>query len=416
MKGMLDKQIWLEQFNKSRDDQATAKNMLSNLVYIDHDSLKFVLDRQIHECMMAGGISAIFVERELPKTKGRHPPAMYKEVKVRRPGFREYRIRAEGAAQQVVQSLRYNRQEVGSEGIIAQHMSSLCKAHKTELMFQPSADEIRKFKARRIVVVTDFIGSGERINRMLSSFWRVRSIRSWVSSKLVKMVVVCVSGTDKGLARVRRHPSRPGVILQYECPTIFNSFSREESAAVLDLCSRYGSFDKAPLGYGEVGALIAFEHSAPNNMPAVFARENKSRTSPWRPLFPERRTEVLWRGNIAIEELMQEAFGALDLEVITKLKLYKDINWRLRKALLIAAAIYKGRREMTQIIALTNMSVASISEAVKDARDFDWITSKNRMTDSGRKLVSSLCAAPASKVVTAAPLVEYYPSQLRAPT
>ncbi|MGI9565202.1 hypothetical protein [Pseudomonas fulva] len=48
--------------------------------------------------------------------------------------------------------------------------------------------------------------------------------------------------------------------------------------------------------------------------------------------------------------------------------------------------------------------------------DFDWITSKNRMTDSGRKLVSSLCAAPASKVVTADPLVEYYPSQLRAPT
>lgn len=186
MKDMRDRQIWLQQFNKSPEDLALATRMLKSLLYIDHSYLKTLLANVIIGQLVTEGPCALFIERELPRTK---------------------------------QSIRYNRQDVGSEGVIAQLMSSLCKRYSDDFLLQPSADEIRKCKVRKVVIVTDFIGSGERVNRMLSSLWRVRSVRSWASLRLIKVCVVGASGTDKGVASVRRHPCRPTVLLGEPCPT-----------------------------------------------------------------------------------------------------------------------------------------------------------------------------------------------------
>ncbi|WP_143502159.1 hypothetical protein [Pseudomonas sp. Irchel 3E13] len=416
MKGIRDRQIWLQQFNKTPEDFALATHMLKSLLYIDHFYLKTLLANVILGQLVSEGPCALFIERELPRTKSTRPPAMYKEEKILRSGFRKRRLRATGAAQQVVLSLRYNRQDVGSEGVIAQMMSSLCKRHSDDLLLQPSADEIRKCKVRKVVIVTDFIGSGERVNRMLGSLWRVRSVRSWASYGRIEMCVVAASGTDKGVACVRRHPCRPTVLLGESCPTLQKSFSPDVSLALIDLCKRYGSFDKKPLGHGDVGALIAFEHSAPNNMPAIFTRENKSRVNLWKPLFPDRRTEVLWtRGQYREEEII-EAFGLLGLQRITETKAYGKIGWNWRQALLVTAAIYKSRRTVVDLIALTNMPVAVLFDALHNAQELGWITLNRRMTDTGRCLITRFSETMVLQVVTATAPDAYYPSQLRAPT
>jgi hypothetical protein len=416
MKGIRDRQIWLQQFNKSSEDLALATHMLKSLLYIDHSYLKILLTNVIIGQLVTEGPCALFIERELPRTKSTRPPAMYKEEKLLKPGVRKRRLRAVGAAQQVVQSLRYNRQDVGSEAVIAQLMSSLCKRHSDDLLLQPSADEIRKCKVRKVVIVTDFIGSGERVNRMLSSLWRVRSVRSWASLRLIKICVVGASGTDKGVASVRRHPCRPTVLLGEPCPTLQKSFSHDVSLAFVDLCERYGSFDKKPLGHGDTGALIAFEHSAPNNLPAVFTREHKSRANPWKPLFPDRRTEVLWKRAQYREEEIREAFSLLGLQTITETKAYGRIGWRWKQALLVTAAIYKRRRTVVDLIALTNMPVAMLYDALRTAQELGWITLNHRMTDTGRYWVTRWSESKVVQVVAVAAPVAYYPSQLRAPT
>lgn len=43
MKGMRDRQIWLQQFNKNPEDLALATRMLKSLLYIDHSFLKTLL-------------------------------------------------------------------------------------------------------------------------------------------------------------------------------------------------------------------------------------------------------------------------------------------------------------------------------------------------------------------------------------
>ena len=56
----------------------------------------------------------------------------------------------------------------------------------------------------RIVVVTDFVGSGKRVREMLEAFRAVATLRSWRSYGLIEFHVVAYSGTEVGLQLVRR--------------------------------------------------------------------------------------------------------------------------------------------------------------------------------------------------------------------
>lgn len=76
MKGMRDRQIWLLQFNKSPEDLALATRMLKSLLYIDHSYLKTLLANVIIGQLVNEGPCALFIERELPRTKSTRPPAM----------------------------------------------------------------------------------------------------------------------------------------------------------------------------------------------------------------------------------------------------------------------------------------------------------------------------------------------------
>ena len=71
-------------------------------------------------------------------------------------------------------------QEVGSEGIVANFITDFCRSQGPHVALNhPGPDELRSGKARTIVVVTDFIGSGKRIFEMLEAFRYVATLRSW---------------------------------------------------------------------------------------------------------------------------------------------------------------------------------------------------------------------------------------------
>lgn len=123
--------------------------------------------------------------------------------------------------------------------------------------------------------MTDFIGSGDRARTLLDAMWNVASIRSWHSGKFIKFWVMAYSGTDIGVHNVRSHRFSPNVHIVNECPTLFNSFG-EGKDEMIELCKKYGYFSKDPLGWKKTAALLAFEHGAPNNMPAIFV-SGKSR-------------------------------------------------------------------------------------------------------------------------------------------
>lgn len=107
-----------------------------------------------------------------------------------------------GVGPQPIQPTRAYDPEVGSEGLIAQLITELCRLPRSPFLNHPGPDEIRKRKVRRFIVLTDLIGSGRRARDYLEAAWQVRSVRSWSSLRLLRFEVLAYATTDHGRRRV----------------------------------------------------------------------------------------------------------------------------------------------------------------------------------------------------------------------
>lgn len=165
---------WLSQFEP--EDQATAVALLRAMTLVSRDAFADRLrDLILHRLREGQTPIGLYVERELRHRHG-VPFRLFKESerKVRR---------AYGAGPRPVEPTRSYDADVGSEGIVAQLVSELCRSHPTQIFNHPGPDAIRKRGIRRFILVTDFIGSGKRAATYLQAAWRVRSVRSWWSTR-----------------------------------------------------------------------------------------------------------------------------------------------------------------------------------------------------------------------------------------
>jgi len=408
--------FWLDQFNRQPEDRELAAHMLKEFRYISNvdlaSDLTILLERNIPRLEMA----ALYVERELQTTRRRKPAKMYKEIKVTVPGRRKKALRAKGAAQPVVRSLTNNQQQVGSEGVIAQQLTQLCKKHRRRFLLHPSAEMIRSKRARHLVIVTDFVGSGNRIYRMLNSLWQVRSVRSWHSLQFIRVWVVCYSGSPAGLSYVKKHPSRPKVLHVLPCPTLESIFDTQSSNSLKDLCCRYGKFHKRPLGYDDVGALIAFEHGCPNNSPAVFIETSSSHKSPWQPLFEKCSTIQLARAaNHEVKRVETLVLETLRYPNIATSPSFIKASCERRNVILLLAALSQRHRHFCELVGILQMPLWELSAAFNQATELDLVDSHNRLTNAGRQELRKLVLENVLQPMALQPKSNYYPTMLRAP-
>lgn len=407
-------ELWLDQFSRRTGDRELAGQMLEKFRYVPNvdlaSDLAILLEREIPRTECA----SLYVERELLTTRSKRPVKMYRENKVPRFMGRKKALRATGAARAVVRSLTNNQQQVGSEGVIAQQLTQLCNNHPRRFLLHPSAEQIRARRVRHMVIVTDFVGSGNRIRRMLASLWQVRSVRSWHSGKYIRIWVVCYSGTPIGLSNVRSHPSRPSIVQVLECPTLDSAFDAQHAMALKDLCNRYGEFHDRPLGYGEVGALIAFEHSCPNNAPAVFIEASSSHTAAWQPLFERRSTIKLARATTHTSEHVETlALETLKYPGIAAAPAYRNARRKQRNIILLLAALTRRKRHTSELVSILRMPLWELSDALSEATVLGLVDTHRRLTKVGLKKIHSLQhkgtpVAPPSKN-------HYHPTVLRAP-
>jgi hypothetical protein len=252
---------WLSQFDPG--DQATAIALLRAMTLVSRDAFADRLrDLILHRLKEGQTPVGLYVERELRRRHG-VPFRLFKESarKVRR---------AYGVGPKPVEPTRAYDADVGSEGIVAQLVSELCRSQPKQIFNHPGPDAIRKHHIRRFILVTDFIGSGKRARTYLEAAWRVRSVRSWWSARARKGLsfeVLAYAATPQGRTIVEQHACEPGVHVVVGCPTIYTAFTDTE---VVELCSKYSPVPESvmpPTGYDEGGALIAFAHGVPNNAP-----------------------------------------------------------------------------------------------------------------------------------------------------
>ncbi|HJV40036.1 phosphoribosyltransferase-like protein, partial [Caulobacter sp.] len=209
---------WIGQFGAA--DQAAAASLLDAMLLLNAEHVSQALRTELRA----------LGERRPVRTRRL---ALYAERKLGgAPFFAEamtpddqgkLRLRAHGRNFTPVRPVRGGTR-VGSEATIANVFSQLVGGAGGERIFvnSPGPDRIRaKIRpVQTIVIVTDLIGSGQRILTWLDALWKIKSVKSWVSRGLVDFAVVAVAATRSGEAKVRAHRLQPTVKKVYVAPVV----------------------------------------------------------------------------------------------------------------------------------------------------------------------------------------------------
>lgn len=402
-------QAWIAQFRPG--EQALVSDMLRKMTLVSRDEFA---DRMLEHirCRVEDGYDPVglYAEREVRKHSGK-ANRLFKEsrTKIRR---------AHGVGPQPVQPVRSFDPDVGSEAIVAHLVSELEREQPKRFVSHPGPDKIRRMKVRRFILVTDFIGSGARASTYLDAAWRVKSVKSWRSSRPQhgwRFEVVAYSGTERGVAKVEGHPSRPKVTLVTACPTIFNRFSKADTERLEEICRSHcpGTAAKESLGFLETGALIAFAHGMPNNCPLVF----HERTGTWEPLFPKRLTTVL---RPSFQELSPAKRVRERLMYMRQLKLAQSakvtaLDPRKQGLVSVLAALSHPPRTTAHISLKTGLTLREVDDFLAHALKNAWVDGNNRLTDHGHNELRSLGQPDRIIDLPRESDLPYCPVQLRAP-
>lgn len=421
---MLDSEAgmaWLRQF--ALRDQKLAADLLEVFCFVSRDEFATGLrERVLHEARRVDGPIALYAERELGHRLG-VPHRLFKESEGKLK-------RAYGLGPQPVKPIKAYRPEVGSEGIVAQLITDLCRQFPKRFLNHPGPDEIRKTRARAFWVLSDLVGSGKRAYDYLSAAWKVRSVRSWRSGGFLRFGVIAYAMTQSGQSRINRHPCKPLTSCVQPCPTICSAFSGSAVDAYVSLCERYDPVSPRPgigrvdesLGYGGVGALIAFAHGAPNNSPRIFHKTSR-RAHGWIPLFPARVTAGLpptGFGRSLRPETISARLNALGNKVLAKSPAARNASIEVKKRYLVLAALSRGQRGDVILAIKTGLSTYEVVHVCDELDGFGWIGPRRILTDSGLGELRHLrrTARQRQQPADANAEVEkllYYPTSLRAP-
>ena len=394
---------WLNNFDST--DRKTASLLIDNLMLVSASEFTSRLNAQLisvaDKAKSDNHPVAFYAEREVEKNGI--------EVKAYFPNTESGRASGEGVPPVTVDP---KKQDVGSEGVVAATISKLCKSRPNTCLSHPGPDKLREEKVRKIVIVTDFIGSGFRLYDMLNAFEKVATIKSWSSYKLISFEVVCYSATEDGLKWVKSHPLKPSLHIHIACPTIDERFVGIELGAIKLLCKKYPKRSKFPFGFRQTGSLIAFSHGIPNNAPPILHSKAKG----WKPLFFDRSTIEADIDAIADHASILETDSKKVLKVRNARKLLQDPESELWiHTVLIMDAINKGLRTKTKLSARTQITLLRVEEVLGLASNAKWLTPNNSLTALGRRELKFLKRRdfPEEVLVSNADKL-YFPTQLRA--
>jgi hypothetical protein len=404
---------WLSQFSEA--EQPVAAKLADAVMLVSHDTLHRGL-RGLLDGLLADRNPtlrdqpiALYAERAV-KTQEIKDPDLAWTTKQALPYFPGTATgRATGAG---VPAIDPDEPQVGSEGLIAAFITGYGRLNTTLALNHPGPAKLRSKRASHIVIVTDFIGSGDRVWTMIDAFWRVATVRSWHSWGRIRFSVVAYSGTELGIRHVRTHRSKPDVRVVQACPTLTTAFAGAEYRAIHDLCSAHPTGHPSPLGYGWGGALIAFAHGMPNNAPPVL----HSPRGGWRPLFFNRSVlaaDQHFPGADA-DRLAGLARDRLQVRAAERF-LAGSANRRWIETMLVLTALQEGARTTANTSARTRLPIADVDRILGFTQVARWTDARNALTVLGVRELRRLQRRRARVVVLPTPgQPDYYPTQLRA--
>lgn len=398
---------WIKQFRA--EDQMSAARLVDALILLNDEDVAAAIRSELKNLAI--------LRREKRRKVALYAEREYAESAIFNSKFMpgrdgKIRMRAFGDKGPLAVNPVRGKARVGSEGWIAFLISQAKESSPTAFLNHPGPDRIRRHKVGLIAIVTDFIGSGERVLTTLDKFMRVPTVRSWVANRWVGFVVVAAAGSKKGVERVSNHRTVPSVRVTHIVPSLDNYYDQVVAEEWRDLMRRYGPREArgaGPLGFDDGGTLVALSYRTPNNTPLLLHAEGKG----WKPLFEG-----------PIDQEMRPAFGLPPLHVRVRLAtlttakmLDPDLSGPEARMILVLRSI-RGHWRQGQEIALSemaNLTVPEVLEAVERARNLNLLNEAGRLTDNGQQLVHAGTKKSRRRPDIPTRPELYYPLQLRAP-
>jgi hypothetical protein len=401
---------WLAQFS-STDDVKAAGNLLDAMLLLSDndvaDAIRDGIDELANDWRGRGRALALYAEREFDSGEA------YKSLDV---ADATGRIRRRAVSYSGPVKPTRGKMRVGSEGTVAYLISQLVERWPQLLKNHPGPRSIRAKSSPvgAIVIVTDLIGSGTRVNKMLDKFWRVPSVRSWVSGKWIEFIVVTAAGTPEGIATVESHRVHPILIAEHIVPTIGTWKDQALANKWRQLIANYGpSHGRGSVardGYAESAALVALSSRIPNNTPAII---HQSDGSNWRALYDgaapaDLRPLFRMRDEPEQIKLAAEAIGV---------ELAPDLGANDAKLVVVLSAppSLLRRQDIVAIAAATTLSRSEVERIILQAVTNGLLTPKWRLSEAGQEILKANRRGDRRKSPIATNSKPYYPQTLRIP-
>jgi hypothetical protein len=331
-----------------------------------------------------------------------------------------------GADRNATPKLLNARSLPGSEGTISTLLNSVWRLDKQAGPFTaaPSLANMRAARTRSVVLVDDFSGSGDRILKFKYSFHKHPTLRAWRSRQLIDYHAAVYAATLRAAERLARRLGRDRVHIHRVAPTFHSRpWSSAQIIAVEDLCRRYryGLLYTDPLGHGRSRGLIAFAHTAPNNLPPILWQQHgpSHHGGPWRPFFLGK----------AIPLDLQSLFGreigprppAVGLAKASSAAAWRSVESQFtppawRELLQVLIAVARNPRTDLALADIAGLPLADALATLRLARAAALVTSGGiHLTDNGRAELKHATGLrqPADEVQLKGSTEPYYPRSLR---
>lgn len=401
-------QRWIGQFDAV--DQADAGSLIDRLELFNESQVAEAISRQLEAIDTVPGRVALYAEREIAD-KTAFPVEAYHDAQ-----YNSHERAVANASFKPV-SPRRGATRVGSEGWMAFLISQAIKANP-RFVNHPSPRQYlssnKLNRIRKVVIVTDFIGSGDRIWTMLDKFWRVPTFAAWWSRGYIRFHIVAATGTSVGIARIKSHPCKATVGVGAVVPTLTGSQPKAWASVWLGLVKRYGKNHSTPLGHKNTAALVAFDYGMPNNVPAVLSERFKR----WKPFYKGRAPHDL-RPFFGLPPTITDLLRSVVEHRWARLVHALDFRSRRRdRAEMLAFLLaLRGRWHAHAEIEVAERSGLPTENVVRlrnTAMAAGWISDRSRLTDSGRKLLKAgTVKKPKISKAVAGSTAPYYPTSLR---
>lgn len=163
--------------------------------------------------------------------------------------------------------------DIGSEGMIGGLIRDLVDSSPDRFMSPTtSLAEIRDLKIRRLVLVTDYVGTGDQALYFLRAFKSNRTVASWLSSGYLELSILSYAASAQASKKLRAEKYVSFQTCVYARSADAAGWSKETRRQIEDFCAKFSSDGGVGLGYRDNFGLYLTNTRVPNNLPDVLIR------------------------------------------------------------------------------------------------------------------------------------------------